>query len=143
MLSFGDHLKYWFEVLKEPNRTKKCTLSNWENDLDSLQIEYAALDVIFMSEIFEKLFGNDISMQKYAIGMFGQRNPALTKNTIHSQRVLPVKAEPNHVDDTPKGSIDLVDANGNIQYKITEKRARRLLMLGQAKKISEKVFQLQ
>merc|ERR1719354_966582 len=130
-------------LLKEPNRTKKCTLSNWENDLDSLQIEYAALDVIFMSEIFEKLFGNDISMQKYAIGMFGQRNPALTKNTIHSQRVLPVKAEPNHVDDTPKGSIDLVDANGNIQYKITEKRARRLLMLGQAKKISEKVFQLQ
>ena len=93
--------KYWFELLKEPNRTKKCTLSNWENDLDSLQIEYAALDVIFMSEIFEKLFGNDISMQKYAIGMFGQRNPALTKNTIHSQRVLPVKAEPNHVDDTP------------------------------------------
>jgi len=130
-------------VLKEPNRTKKCTLSNWENDLDSLQIEYAALDVIFMSEIFEKLFGSDTSMQKYAIGMFGQRHPSLTKNTIPPQRVIPVKAEPNHVDETPKGTIDLVDANGNIQYKITEKRARRLLMLRQAKKISENVFQLQ
>ena len=90
-----------FEVLKEPNRTKKCTLSNWENDLDSLQIEYAALDVIFMSEIFEKLFGSDTSMQKYAIGMFGQRHPSLTKNTITPQRVIPVKAEPNHVDETP------------------------------------------
>jgi len=128
-------------ILKEPNRTKKCTMSNWENDLDDLQIEYAALDVIFMSEIFEKLFGGDINMQAYAILMFNKRQPSLTKNII-PQHTPPQKREPAQNGDSQTGSIVLVDANGNIQYKLTKKHAKRLLMLQQARKVSENMLQL-
>lgn len=130
-------------VLKEPNRTKKCTMSNWENDLDDLQVEYAALDVIFMSEIFEQLFGNDSTMQAYAILMFKERKQSLTKNIIPMQPQKPSEPEPTQTEDVQTGTMALVDANGNMQYRISEKHAKRLLMLQQARKISENVLQLQ
>lgn len=128
-------------ILKEPNRTKKCTMSNWENDLDDLQIEYAALDVIFMSEIFEKLFGGDLNMQAYAILMFNKRQQSLTKNII-PQHTPQQRREPAQTDDSHTGSIALVDANGNLQYKVTKKHAKRLLMLQTARKVSENMLQL-
>jgi hypothetical protein len=130
-------------ILNLPNRTKKCTLSNWEHPiLNELQVEYAALDVIYMAEIFEHLFGPDKTMQTYAILTLSKRKGSITQK-VQYQPPTPQKPEKVTERKTEgSGSISLVDSSGKVQYNITKKRAQRLLMLHQAQKVSENVLQL-
>merc|ERR550517_1449068 len=88
-----------------------------------------------MSEIFTELFGGQSNMQAYAILMFNNRNPSLTKNVIIPPVTVQLNtSEPSQTEDVQTGTIKLVDSNGNFQYKITKKHAKRLLMLQQASK---------